>query len=76
MNIGLIQRVREEEQVAIKKWGHADRTPGDLLGALLEEAGEVAHAINHDEGVDQVNQEIVEAIGILSRIYNMVNGCI
>ena len=73
MNIGLIKRVREEEQVAIKKWGHVDRKPGDLLAALLEEAGEVAHAINHNEALDQVNQEIVETIGILSRIYNMVN---
>lgn len=72
----MIKKVWEEEQVAIKKWGHVDRKPGDLLAALLEEAGEVAHAINHDEGLDQVNQEIVEAIGILSRLYNMVNGCV
>ncbi len=75
MNIDLIKRVGEEEQVAIKKWGHVDRSPVDLLGALLEEAGEVAHAVNHNEGPAQVNQEIVEAIGILSRLYNMVNGC-
>lgn len=76
MNIALIKRVCEEEKIAIKKWGHVDRTPGDLLAALLEEAGEVAHAINHEVGLDKVNQEIVEAIGILSRIYNMVNGCV
>ena len=76
MNIDLIKRVEEEEQVAMIKWGHVDRNPVDLLAALLEEAGEVAHAINHDEGLDQVNQEVVEAIGILSRIYNMVNGCV
>jgi len=70
----LIHKVADEEDVAIRKWGHVDRTPTDLLADLLEETGEVAHAINHDEGKEQVNQEIVEAIGILSRLYNMVNG--
>jgi len=69
----LYMKVCTEEDVAIKKWGHNDRTPSDLLCALVEEAGEVAHAINHNEGKDQLNQEIVEAIGILSRLYNMVN---
>jgi len=72
----LLYRVEVEEQVAIKKWGHVDKTPGDLLAALLEEAGEVAHAINHNEGEVQINQEIVETIGILSRLYNMVTGCV
>lgn len=76
MYISLIKKVQEEEQIAIKKWGHVDRDPTDLLAALLEEAGEVAHAINHGEDLDQLNQEIVEAIGILSRLYNMVNGCV
>jgi len=73
MNKGLINKVQSEEQIAIEKWGHVDRTPGDLLAALLEETGEVAHAINHNEGIVRVSQEIVEAIGILSRLYNMVN---
>lgn len=68
----LVEKVEAEEQVAIRKWGDVDRNPSDLLCALLEEAGEVAHAINHGEGKEQVNQEIVEAIGILSRLYNMV----
>lgn len=76
MNINLITMVQAEEQIAIKKWGHADRTLNGLLAALLEESGEVAHAINHEEGIDQINQEIVETIGILSRLYNMVNGCV
>ena len=76
MNAELIGKVEWEEQIAIKKWGHVDRTPGDLLAALLEEAGEVAHAINHQEGIVRTSQEIVEAIGVLSRLYNMVNGCV
>jgi len=70
----LMHKVHVEEEVAIQKWGHVDRTPTDLLAALLEETGEVAHAINHDEGLEQTNQEITEAIGVLSRLYNMING--
>lgn len=73
MNISLIGKVNEEEQVAILKWGQYDTTPNHLLAALLEESGEIAHAINHNEGLGKVNQEIVETIGILSRLYNMVN---
>lgn len=76
MQIALVRRVKEEEKVAIEKWGNVDRTPEHLLAALTEEVGEVAHAINHEEGLDQVNQEIVEAIGILSRLYNMLNGLV
>lgn len=73
MRWSLINRVQAEELVAAQKWGHADRTPTDLLAALLEEVGEVAHAVNHGEDLDQINQEIIEAIGILSRLYDMVN---
>jgi NTP pyrophosphatase (non-canonical NTP hydrolase) len=69
----LVKKVEAEEKVAIAKWGHNDRTPSDLVCALCEESGEVAHAVNHSEGKEQLNQEIVEAIGILSRLYNMVN---
>lgn len=76
MNIALIRMVKQEEQVAIEKWGQYDKTPELLLAALLEESGEIAHAINHDEGLDKINQEIIETIGILSRLYNMVNGCV
>ena len=72
----LVLRVCQEEEVALKKWGDHDRTPSDLLNAIMEEAGEVAHAINHNEGIEKTNQEIVETIGVLSRLYNMVNGLI
>jgi len=68
----LVNRINEEEKVAIKKWGDADRTPDDLLCAATEELGEVAHAINHKEGVSAIHQEIVEAMGVLSRLYEMV----
>jgi len=73
MNRLLVELVNAEEKVAIEQWGVTDRTPEILLNAITEELGEVAHAINHEEGVASINQEIVETIGVLSRLYNMVN---
>lgn len=72
MNYSLIQRIDEEKEVAIKKWGDTDRTPQILLNAATEELGEVAHAINHKEGVAVIQQEVVETMGILARLYDMV----
>lgn len=72
MRQDLIDKVRSEETVAIRRWGATDRTPIILLGAATEELGEVAHAINHNEGIEAAQQEIVETIGILSRLYEMV----
>jgi len=72
MNYGLIKRIDEEKERGIKKWGDTDRTPEILLNAITEEVGEVAHAINHKEGVSATQQEIVEAMGVLTRLYEMV----
>lgn len=72
MNYGLIQRIDEESKAAIKKWGVTDKTPEILLNAATEELGEVAHAINHNEDVSEIQQEIVETMGILARLYEMV----
>lgn len=72
MNYGLIKRIDAENEAAIAKWGDVDRTPEILLNAATEELGEVAHAINHKEGVSAIQQEIVEVMGILSRLYAMV----
>ncbi len=72
MNYGLIKRIDAEREVAIKKWGDVDRTPEILLNAATEELGEVAHAINHKEGVDRTQEEIVEVIGVLARLYDMM----
>lgn len=72
MNYSLIKRIDAEREVAIKKWGDTDRTPDILLNAATEELGEVAHAINHDEGVGIIQQEIVETMGVLVRLYEMV----
>ena len=72
MDETLFQMVEEEERRGIAKWGRADKKPGDLLNAALEELGEVAHAINHNEGVETASQEIAEVIGVLSRLYNML----
>jgi len=72
MNYSLIKRIDAEKERGIQKWGDIDKTPEILLNAATEEVGEVAHAINHKEGVAVIQQEIVEAMGILSRLYEMV----
>lgn len=69
---GLLDMVDEEINRGIKKWGHIDRTPEVLLNAATEELGETAHAYNHNEGPAQVQQEIAETIGVLVRLYNMM----
>lgn len=72
MNYELIKRIDTERERGIQKWGDTDRTPGVLLNATIEELGEVAHAINHNEGVNETKQEIAEVMGVLSRLYEMV----
>ncbi len=71
MDQRLIIAVEKEEEKGQAKWGGADTTPGALLNAATEELGEVAHAINHEEGQAAVVQEIADAMGVLSRLYNM-----
>jgi len=71
MDRKLIQMVIQEEVRGMAKWGSTDRSPSILLNAATEELGEVAHAINHKEGVLAIQQEIVETMGILSRLYEM-----
>lgn len=72
MNYEIIKQIDAERERGIQKWGDTDRTPEILLNASIEELGEVAHAINHKEGVAAMQQEIVETMGILSRLYEMV----
>lgn len=72
MNYPLIQRIDAERERGIQKWGDTDKTPELLLNAAVEELGEVAHAINHDEGVWIIQQEIAETMAILTRLYEMV----
>lgn len=72
MDAKLEELVSMEEARGREKWGSSDRTPGILLNAATEELGEVAHAINHDEGKEVITQEIAETIGVLSRLYDMV----
>lgn len=67
----LIDRVENEVYRGTKKWGHVDINCSALLNAATEELGEVAHAINHNEGVDKIQQEVVETMGILTRLYEM-----
>ncbi|MBA7711954.1 hypothetical protein ES703_120922 [subsurface metagenome] len=72
MKEALIKMVETEELKGKAKWGHVDTSPTILLNAATEELGEVAHAINHEEGRDKASQEIAEVIGVLSRLYNML----
>ena len=73
MNIELLKTVEKEEERGKLKWGNVDREPPDLMIAVQEELGEVAHAINHTEGAEVAKQEIAEVIGLLSRLYDMVD---
>jgi len=67
-----INQATDEERRGKEKWGAVDCTPVDLMIAIQEEIGEVAHAINHHEGRKRVKQEIAEVTGLLSRLYTMV----
>lgn len=68
----LLDAVVREEKRGIEKWGATDTRPEVLLNAATEELGEVAHAINHDEGSLKIQQEIAETIGVLSRLHDMI----
>lgn len=72
MNQRFIDKAIAEEGRGKAKWGAVDKTPQDLMIAIQEEIGEVAHSINHDEGKDVTQQEIVEVVGLLSRLFNMM----
>lgn len=72
VDIDLLRMVSTERERGIRKWGAVDREPSILLNAAIEELGEIAHAINHDEGDDIILQEVAETIGVLSRLYDMV----
>lgn len=72
MNQALLNKVLNEEKRGQEKWGEVDRSPAILLNAATEELGEVAHAINHNEGEAIIIQEIAETIGVLSRLYDII----
>ena len=67
----LIDMAIQQEGEGKAKWGHIDHAPTDLMIAITEEIGEVAHAINHSEGSPAIKQEIAEVVGLLSRLYDM-----
>ncbi len=68
----LKEAIEAEIKRGIEKWGEVDKTPGLLLNAALEELGEAAHAINHSEGRERTQHEVVEAIGVLARLFWMI----
>ena len=73
MDETLLKMIEAEEFKGKAKWGHSDTNPDRLLAAATEELGEVAHAINHDEGFEKAAQEIAEVMGVLSRLYKMLH---
>lgn len=68
----LKEAIEVEVRRGIEKWGVTDTNYYVLIAAAVEELGESAHAIFHDEGKDKAQQEIVEAMGVLVRLYWMV----
>lgn len=75
MNKDLVELATQERDRGLKKWGHIDKSPPDLMIAITEEIGEVAHAINHGAGYgeedEMVKQEIAEVVGLLDRLWDM-----
>lgn len=72
ISLGLIDKIEQEINQGIEKWGTVDTEPGILLNAATEELGELAHAINKNEGYERVKNEAIETIGILIRLYWMM----
>ena len=72
----LIREVNEEMERAIAKWADIDALSGELLNAVAEEWLEVGlavvHAVNHREPKERVHEEIVQAIGVLVRLDELV----
>lgn len=71
LNKDLIDLATQERNRGLAKWGHVDKLPPDLMIAIVEEIGEVAHAINHGEEDKVVRQEIAEVVGLLDRLWDM-----
>lgn len=72
MHPDFLSMVTTEYKRGIEKWGRVDESPTILLNAATEELGEVAHAINHNEGNKAIQQEVAETVGILARLWEMV----
>lgn len=68
-----LEMVNTEYKRGIEKWGDVDKDPTILLNAATEELGEVAHAINHNEGKEAIQQEVAEVVGVLARLWEMVD---
>jgi len=72
MKSALILQVNGEIARGIENWADVDTTPEALLSAAVEELGQAAHAINHNEGIERARQEVAEAIGVLSWLWDIV----
>ena len=69
----LINKIDERVGMAVAKYpSESDNTFSALENALCEETGEVAHAINHDEGWTRIQYEIEDAMAVLTRIWGKV----
>jgi len=72
MKAELVGRVDKEIERQIEKWSDTDESPVVLIAAAAGELGEVAGAFFHNEGIGRMQQEICEVIGVLARLYDMV----
>lgn len=72
MEYRLRTHIDQEVARGFAKWGTTDTSREILLNAATEELGEVAHAINHNENYRRIQQEIAEVMGVLARLYEMV----
>lgn len=72
MKMNLIHEINNEIEKAKVKWGEIDEDPHEMLNGVTEELLEVVHAVNHREGKMRVHEEIVQAIGVLVRLDEMI----
>lgn len=69
----LMVEIENQEKVAIAEWGWSDKTPQHIISGIAEEFGEVARAINKDEGKTRIKEEIVDVMVVLSRLYSKID---
>jgi len=74
ITVQLAIEINEEMERAMAKWGRIDETPCEMTNAVAEELLEVIHAVNHRESKERIHQEIIQAVGVLLRLDDLVQG--
>lgn len=70
----MVQEVNDEMARAMAKWGRIDEDPHEIVNAVAEELLEVIHSVNHRESRERIHDEIIQAIGVLVRLDDLVQG--